>query len=148
MPKREMSTIAIVVDALLHDKEVYVPYTYRFAPPMFGVPASVMDMVSLHSQEDLEGLEADSWGIPTPSPLSIAHRKRCLSEEPLDGQDLQIPHASVEGLDMVIMPGMAFDRRLARLGHGKGYYDFFLTRYQQLLDGSGGPGTRMPFLRR
>lgn len=148
MPKGEVSTTAIVVDALRQGKEVYVPYTYRFASPMSGIPASVMDMVSLHSQEDLDELEADSWGIPTPSPSSIAHRKRCLSEGPLDSQDLRIPKSSVEGLDMIVMPGMAFDSRLGRLGHGKGYYDFFLTRYKQQLDGSEGREARMPFLRR
>ncbi|KAL8642440.1 MAG: hypothetical protein Q9228_000868 [Teloschistes exilis] len=146
MPRGEVRTTAIVVDALRQGKEVYVPYTYKLASPMSDIPASVMDMVSLHSQEDLDGLEADSWGIPTPSPSSIAHRKRCLSEEPLDCQDLQIPKASGEGLDMIVMPGMAFDGRLGRLGHGKGYYDFFLTRYKRQLDGSGGRGARMPFL--
>lgn len=148
MPRGEVRTTAIVVDALQQGKEVYVPYTYELASPMSDIPASVMDMVSLHSQEDLDGLEADSWGIPTPSPSSIAHRKCCLSEEPLDCQDLQIPKASGEGLDMIVMPGMAFDDRLGRLGHGKGYYDLFLTRYTRQLDGSGGRGAHMPFLRR
>jgi len=33
---------------------------------------------------------------------------------------------AVEDLDIVMVPGVAFDRRGARMGHGKGYYDKLL----------------------
>ncbi|KAI9720187.1 MAG: hypothetical protein M1812_003005 [Candelaria pacifica] len=140
MPRGEISTNAIVRDALSQHKKVFVPYTRRVPDATAGQPGSVMDMVSLQSIEDYESLQPDSWGIPTPSKESLEGRENCLEEMGGVRADL-----SKTGLDLVVMPGMAFDEDLNRLGHGKGFYDYFLRRYQDSTLGSA-KEVKMPFL--
>jgi len=82
-----------------------------------------MDMVDLHSLSDYESLKRDSWGIPTISADTADQREHILRK-------------GNEGLDMILMPGVAFDidpesSYVRRLGHGKGFYDYFLHRYME-----------------
>lgn len=143
MPKGEISTGSIVRNALEAGKKVFVPYIHKTSQPTPEAPSSVMDMVSLQSLEDYETLEPDSWGIPTPSETSIGGRKRCLDS--LQDEGRKEKETEEEILEMIIMPGMAFDTNLGRLGHGKGYYDFFLQRYHEKIAPDGSK-CHMPFL--
>ncbi|KKZ64285.1 hypothetical protein EMCG_09748 [[Emmonsia] crescens] len=115
--------------------------------------SSVMEMLALRSLEDYESLQADKWGIPTLDANTIGNRRNCLG-----GYGIPIPAGATaqssaststrieqseseseleselavddggSGLDLVVMPGLAFDEQLRRLGHGKGYYDHFINR--------------------
>lgn len=140
MPMKEIDTSSIVEDALIQEKMVHVPYIHRQShlPPNMAIPPPVlslpnlMDMLSLLSHADYKSLEPDSWGIPSIPENSVLLRRNCLDHE---------------GLDLIVMPGVAFDEGFRRLGHGKGYYDHFLARYKQLVDSKGiKSGMNMPLL--
>ncbi|KAF2999780.1 hypothetical protein E8E13_005608 [Curvularia kusanoi] len=134
MPTGEINTSNIVRDALDQGKKVFIPYTYNLDEPIGGQPKSIMDMVELSSMQDFESLKADKWGIPTPSNDSISSRANCFGTTGITSGRVE---DVTDGLDLIVMPGMAFDTGFGRLGHGKGFYDFFLNRCQQV--------ARMPF---
>jgi 5-formyltetrahydrofolate cyclo-ligase len=67
---------------------------------------------------------------------------KTLSQTVSDGDS---PAPDAAGLDVILMPCMAFDQDLNRLGHGKGYYDNFLTRYCSAKTADG-QNRRKPFL--
>ena len=146
MPKSELSTRDILTNAFAHDKEVFVPYLYKFNSQDRSKPVSVMDMVSLHSKGDFENLDRDAWGIPSVAEDSIGTRDRILGILGDGGHEKESPKENSSTktdkgrLDMIIMPGVAFDKGLSRLGHGKGFYDIFLQRYHSA------KAVPMPFL--
>jgi len=128
MPTGEIQTDAIVRDALAAGKQVFVPYLHKSPPDSTDAPARVMDMVRLGSIQDYEALQPDRWGIPSIDPSSVHERQRILGG----------PDARNSSLDLVLMPGVAFDvdeetGAVRRLGHGKGFYDLFLHRYSTRL---------------
>lgn len=145
MPSGEISTSAIVHDALNEGKSIYIPYIYQVDTTRTQGPASAMEMLVLHSLNDFESLQPDKWGIPTLDANTIATRENSLggygipAERNSDGQG----HF---GLDLIIMPGLAFDKNLSRLGHGKGYYDNFLTRYSRSAQVNERKAPQKPYL--
>ena len=54
----------------------------------------------------------------------------CNSDEFVTSSDAQRSRRKyvVEGVDVVILPGVGFDRGHQRLGHGGGYYDCFVKK--------------------
>ncbi|XP_022255094.1 5-formyltetrahydrofolate cyclo-ligase-like isoform X4 [Limulus polyphemus] len=79
-----------------------------------------MDMVKLHSLEDLSKLPLTKWNIRQPA--DDDHREEALA---------------TGGLDLMVIPGLAFDKRGGRIGSGQGYYDIYIDRC--LHDPSGRP---------
>lgn len=64
------------------------------------------ELVTLDSYESVDLLPKDKWGIPIPV-YDDAHRM------------IQHPECTP---DVIIVPGVAFDKQCQRMGHGKGYY--------------------------
>ncbi|KXJ92414.1 5-formyltetrahydrofolate cyclo-ligase [Microdochium bolleyi] len=127
MPGGEIQTDLIVRHALQSGKQVFVPYLHKSGLAAGEGPSRLMDMVSLAGIEDYESLEPDKWGIPSVDAATVGRRQRSIGE--LEGSP-----AEDAPLDLILLPGVAFDTdpdtgAVRRLGHGKGFYDYFLHRY-------------------
>ncbi len=97
--RNEVQTSEIIVDAMQHGKRVVVPVT--------DVRNKQLILSLLKNYP--EDLAPGTWGIPEPKP------------------ELVQPVAPDE-IDLVIVPGVAFDTVGNRLGYGGGYYDRFLPQ--------------------
>lgn len=141
MPDRELQTDSIVRHAFSSGKRVFIPYLLKnqHAAPNFS---RVMDMVDLRKLEDYESLSRDKWGIPSLKAEQIEGREMILDDQ------ATATHQRTS-LDLILLPGVAFSvdeetGRIRRLGHGKGFYDFFLDRYQRSLELQ--PNSQSPIL--
>ncbi|CEN61158.1 hypothetical protein ASPCAL07822 [Aspergillus calidoustus] len=129
MPTGELSTTDIVQDAFKNHKEVFVPYIHSIETTTTQQKTSVMDMLALDSMEEFMALERDKWGIPSFTKAQALSKKDCFGGTGLPAAPNNQTASGSSGLDLIVMPGMAFDPEFRRLGHGKGYYDSFLSRY-------------------
>lgn len=75
------------------------------------IPYCVDGELQLFHLESMDELELGMYRILEPKP---------------ELRTVAAKHVDVEELDLVMVPGVAFDRRGARSGHGKGYYDKLL----------------------
>ncbi|KAJ4151156.1 hypothetical protein LMH87_011871 [Akanthomyces muscarius] len=141
MPAAEVQTDAIVRHALSTGKQVFVPYLHKSILTEPDTPARIMDMVHLRSIQDYESLGRDKWGIPSIDDAAVAGRERILGDSP--GNFGPEPAT----LDLMLVPGVAFnadpETGIRRLGHGKGFYDFFLNRYFARAAEHGGHGSSL-----
>jgi 5-formyltetrahydrofolate cyclo-ligase len=106
MPNGEVQTGSIIKACFDAKKRLFVP-------KVTGKTAKDLIMFEVESEAQLLGFPRSKWGIPEP-PLDLVRASA-------DGTDLGI-------IDLVILPGVAFDSNCNRLGHGKGYYDCFVER--------------------
>ena len=103
---REVDTGAVIEDALARGVKVYVPV----------VDDSDSNMRMLHL-DSLEGVTAaPPFGIREPVPTYA------------DGSARSELFAVGDIPEVVLLPGLGFDRYCRRLGRGGGYYDKFLGR--------------------
>ncbi|WVQ82864.1 5-formyltetrahydrofolate cyclo-ligase [Cryptococcus sp. DSM 104549] len=129
MAKGELRTDQIVDHLLRRGSSLYTPYIpappththnpeapSRMSPP----PDQDMRMLRLYSSTDLENCPLDKWGIVDPG-LFRKDVEKALREDCMNPKS--------PALDLILIPGVAFDEECNRLGRGKAYYDRFLLSY-------------------
>ncbi len=97
--RSEVRTRHSLEDALASGKKIVVPYC---------IEGEVLELFHLESMDEL------SIGM-----------YRILEPKP-ELRDLKTKQVPVEEIDLIMVPGVAFDKRGGRTGHGKGYYDKLL----------------------
>lgn len=100
--KNEISTIEIIERLLLMGKQVLLPYVVP--KERLIIPALVEDI----NRDLVEG----AYGILEPNPDNLKE-------------------IDASKIDIVLVPGLAFDMNGNRLGYGGGYYDRFLVKCKE-----------------
>jgi 5-formyltetrahydrofolate cyclo-ligase len=77
------------------------------------VPYCAGEELELFLLQDLKELAPAGFGLLEPAPAL---------------RDLALRKINVAEIGLIMVPGVAFDRRGARLGHGRGYYDRLLRQ--------------------
>jgi len=97
--RSEVRTRGLLAAALGEGKRVVVPYC-------------LADRLGLFLLESIDELAPGTWGIPEPK---------------VELRSLPNKQVDASRLDLVVVPGVAFDREGHRLGYGKGYFDRLLA---------------------
>ncbi|KAA1473253.1 nagb/rpia/CoA transferase-like protein [Dentipellis sp. KUC8613] len=116
MPSGEVDTSPLAA-AILHSGKAL------FVPKIDVNKDGHMDFLRIYNQDDLDNLPGGVWGIREPT---------------YQWQDAARMNGTPP-LDLIFVPGVAFDASLNRLGHGKGYYDRFITAYTAAAAARGYP---------
>lgn len=115
MPSHEISTDLVLQHAIQNDKTVFVPEVGK----NFELSDMELIQVVLSEKKRDDGKifhhdwPRNKWKIPEPP------------------QDMPRIQAKPGDIDLLIVPGLAFDTSGGRLGQGKGYYDRFIARIKQ-----------------
>lgn len=96
----EVNTELLLAESFKRNKKVFIP-------KIIGKRSEDMFMLQVASMSTINDFAKNNWGIPEPS--------------------MELVSASQDGtysglIDVVLLPGVAFDKRCNRIGHGKGYY--------------------------
>lgn len=115
-----VETAGILEQIFKQEKECFVP---KFTPNTHQ-----MSLLKIFSLEDYAKLIADDWEIKPPTDEDLQREDATAVTDKYHG-----------GLDLMIVPGLAFTVQGHRLGGGKGYYDAYIQNHSH--DPSGRPYT-------
>jgi len=97
---KEIQTESLLTACFGQSKKVLIP-------KVIGKHASDMWMLPIQNMDQISSFPKSKWGIPEPS----------LTEFSAD-QDM----VGSGCIDLIFVPGVAFNSSCGRVGHGKGYY--------------------------
>ncbi|KAA1066860.1 5,10-methenyltetrahydrofolate synthetase [Puccinia graminis f. sp. tritici] len=125
MSSAELPTDSIIKNLLENSQKrnCFLPYIHYPSEPADPkkTGAHRMEMLELKSWADFQtGLVPVSFSSSSSSPQVFQ-----FDPAKIAGLENALP----EGLDLILLPGLAFDRFGNRLGRGKGYYDEYLNAY-------------------
>ena len=100
--EKEFQTLPLLKAAFAAEKKV-------FLPKVLSLKSRSMVFRRASSLDEVLAFPKSKWGIP----------------EPPEGEE------DLDAIDLVIVPGLAFDYRCARLGQGAGFYDTFFDRLER-----------------
>ena len=117
MPTCEINTDTLIENCVTNNKIIYVPEVGT----NFELCNMELRQVILKEDDDSnlqfhKHWPTNKWNIPEP-PTDMPY---VIAKQPSD-------------IDIMIIPGLGFNRKLHRLGQGKGYYDRFLSRMKEKL---------------
>jgi len=114
MPMGEINTDLILQHCVQNGKDIYVPEVGRnFELCDMELRKVVLDAAD--SGDNIEGMFHKTW----------PKNKWKIPEPPADMPTIT---AKPGDIDLMIVPGLGFDRTRNRLGQGKGYYDRFIAK--------------------
>ncbi|XP_062187923.1 5-formyltetrahydrofolate cyclo-ligase, mitochondrial-like isoform X2 [Phragmites australis] len=116
---REVDTSKILAEVLRPNPEEQAKDLYV---PRVEDKNRNMRMLKITTMDDLV---KNSMNILEPSPVDAS------------GNDREDVLAAPSLVDLLLLPGQAFDRTGRRIGRGGGYYDTFLLKYQELAKEKG-----------
>eukprot|EP00546_Thalassionema_frauenfeldii_P004004 CAMPEP_0178922956 /NCGR_PEP_ID=MMETSP0786-20121207/16450_1 /TAXON_ID=186022 /ORGANISM="Thalassionema frauenfeldii, Strain CCMP 1798" /LENGTH=124 /DNA_ID=CAMNT_0020597395 /DNA_START=274 /DNA_END=644 /DNA_ORIENTATION=- len=108
MPEGEIQTDSVINHCIENGKTIYVPQVGAH------FELADMDMLKCPAETNFHHeWPRNKWRIPEPP----SHLERVVAKP---GE-----------IDLIIVPGLAFDAKGGRLGQGKGYYDRFLSKMRK-----------------
>lgn len=112
----EIKTQLIIKESFDAGKDVYLPHISKTQDSSVNLHKEPPYYLIFHKMDNYE------------SCLNLPPRGKYKLREPTSGPNLL---KDSDGLDLLIMPGVAFTTKLDRLGHGGAFYDDFIKRHDE-----------------